>query len=525
MIKIKPILLLFLVSLIPRLLFLDHLPPSLNWDEVSHGYNAYSILKTAKDEWGSTLPLIFRAYGDYKLPLYIYLTIPFVYLFGLNTLSVKLVSIIAGSLIPVVVYFISKKYLQSKTAFLTALITSFSPWAIFTSRIALEANLFVLLLLFSFYLILQKKYVLSTVIYSFSLFTYNSSRVYLPFYLLLLIFSIVSNKFPLKKNFFYFSFFFMSLLLVLTQTLNPEGQARYKWVSILDSGAINQINELRSEYPRIFVNKVTYFIYKAGGNYLSHFHPKYIFSEGSSNYQFNIPNFYLIHPLFFPLLILGLYRLLKTRSVNHKVLLLFLLIAPIPSAITRDAPHILRSLAFLPVTTLIIGLGIDFVSQKTKLHPPLIFLILATLAFSQFQFWKSYKTYRHNYSQSWQYGYQQAIEFAKPLYHDYDEIIITKNYGEPHEFVLFYFPWPPQKYQSEDKNWSYHTDWYWVDSFDKFTFLNDWEIPDKLDGFHVKNTLLITTPSNYNPEFYTLLSTINFLDGTPAFDILKSNEN
>jgi len=32
----------------------------LNWDEVSHGYNAYSILKTGKDEWGKTFPLIFH---------------------------------------------------------------------------------------------------------------------------------------------------------------------------------------------------------------------------------------------------------------------------------------------------------------------------------------------------------------------------------------------------------------------------------------------------------------------------------
>ncbi|MBU2577901.1 hypothetical protein KKA69_03645, partial [Patescibacteria group bacterium] len=71
--KILLVLILFF-SFLVRIYSLEKIPPSLNWDEVSHGYNAYSIIKTGKDEWGITLPLIFRAYGDYKLPFYIYLT-------------------------------------------------------------------------------------------------------------------------------------------------------------------------------------------------------------------------------------------------------------------------------------------------------------------------------------------------------------------------------------------------------------------------------------------------------------------
>ncbi|MEK7118952.1 MAG: glycosyl transferase, partial [Patescibacteria group bacterium] len=50
------------------------IPPSLSWDEVSIGYNAYSILKTGRDEFGRFLPLdAFVAYGDYKPVLPIYL--------------------------------------------------------------------------------------------------------------------------------------------------------------------------------------------------------------------------------------------------------------------------------------------------------------------------------------------------------------------------------------------------------------------------------------------------------------------
>jgi hypothetical protein len=37
-------------------------PGSLNWDEVSLGYNAYSLAQTGHDEWGVVLPNIFRAF-------------------------------------------------------------------------------------------------------------------------------------------------------------------------------------------------------------------------------------------------------------------------------------------------------------------------------------------------------------------------------------------------------------------------------------------------------------------------------
>ena len=70
----KILLLVLLLASVLRFSVISKVPPSLNWDEVSHGYNAYSILKTGKDEWGVLLPTIFRAYGDYKLPVYIYIT-------------------------------------------------------------------------------------------------------------------------------------------------------------------------------------------------------------------------------------------------------------------------------------------------------------------------------------------------------------------------------------------------------------------------------------------------------------------
>jgi len=515
---------ILLIGFLCRILFINQLPPSLNWDEVSHGYNAYSILKTGKDEWGISFPTIFRCFGDFKLPLYIYLSIPSIFIFGLNQFSIRLLSILAGTITPLIIYLILKKLTKPKSyiPYFGLLITSLSPGLIFLSRIALEANLFMLLFCLSIYFLITKKYFWSSFIYGLSLFTYNSSRVLLPFYLVSLIYFIVSTKYNFKKSFYKFLPFILFVGLATFQTLNQSGQARYQWVSILDSGSINRINELRQNYPRFIINKATYFIFTAGKNYLNHFNPKFIFFNGGSHYQFSIPNFYIISPLFIPFLLLGLIYILKNiKQKEFQLILFFWLMSPLPSSITRDAPHILRSIIFIPFTITIISLGFIYLNQKHSKISCLYLLI--TLLIGQYFFWPKYINYSKEYSSSWQYGYQQAVNFIKEKYNEYPQIVFTKRYGEAHEFVLFYWPWNPSVYQNDKKiDWDYHANWYWVNAFDKFKFVNDWEIKEKTQNINSK-TLLITSPNNYNSKNSQLIKTIYFQNGKVAFEIVEIN--
>ena len=116
--------------------------------------------------------------------------------------------------------------------------------------------------------------------------------------------------------------------------------------------------------------------------------------------------------------------------------------------------------------------------------------------------------------------------YIQTCYHDYDRIFITKKYGEPHEFLLFYLAWDPEKYRTDPNLVRYFkTDWHWVDSFDKFVFVNDWEIKKILQYSNTPMSqklkmLLITSPENY-PAGWSKIKTIDFLDGSSAFEILK----
>ena len=89
-------------------------PPHLTIDEVAIGYNAFSILRTGKDEWGTTFPISFRSVGDYKAPILIYLTVPFIKVFGLTELAVRLPVAIFSALSVFLFWILVSKYIFNK---------------------------------------------------------------------------------------------------------------------------------------------------------------------------------------------------------------------------------------------------------------------------------------------------------------------------------------------------------------------------------------------------------------------------
>ena len=118
-----------LIAFVLRISNVDSLPPALNWDEVSHGYNAWSILKTAKDEWGKLFPIIFKAYGDFKLPVYIYVTALFEFVFGLNSWAVRLPSVLAGVGTVFFTYYLVRELFEKKVSGLLYYQHFWFPWS------------------------------------------------------------------------------------------------------------------------------------------------------------------------------------------------------------------------------------------------------------------------------------------------------------------------------------------------------------------------------------------------------------
>ena len=514
-----------------RIFRLDSIPPSLNWDEVSIGYNAFSILQTGKDEWGENFPLSFRAFGDYKLPGYIYFDTIFIALFGLNEWGVRLPSAFLGIGFIILIFLTFRKLTNTNTGLWGMFLASILPWSLIVSRIGLEAHLSLFLTTLGFYMFLlglEKKFWLtvSALIFGLTIFSYNSSRVVTPLLILVLIFFYKKEFFQQRKVALISLIIFLVFFSVtLPKAIQQDSSARYRWITILDEGAILRINELRgnsnlpSGIKSILYNKVTYFIPEVVKNYVSHFSPKFLFLQGGSNYQFSIPGSGLLYLVLAPALILGLLQILRLRQKWQLVILSWLLISIIPAAITRDSPHPLRSIMAMTPLLIISSLGINQI-LKFKNSRYLVVGIIVILMASLYLFWQNYSNdYTKNYSWSWQYGYSNVVDFVKNEGSKFDKIFITKKYGEPHEFFLFYLKIDPQKYQTDQSLVRYQkSDWFWADRFDKFIFINDWEVKEKA----ICNTkcLLITSPGNY-PQGSKLLDKVSFLDGKEAFDIVE----
>ena len=101
--KYIPIALIISLAFFLRIYQIASSPPGLYSDETSYGYNAYSLLKTGKDEYGKSWPMTFKSFGDFKPPMTAWLTIPSIAVFGLNEFSVRLPSVLAGTITVLIV--------------------------------------------------------------------------------------------------------------------------------------------------------------------------------------------------------------------------------------------------------------------------------------------------------------------------------------------------------------------------------------------------------------------------------------
>lgn len=522
------------------------IPPSLNWDEVSIGYNAYSVLKTGRDEWGKSFPVHFKAYGEYKLPLQIYISIPAIVAFGLNEFGVRITPVIYGTLTVLAVFFLAKEIFGSSLAGLfSALFLAVSPWHIQLTRASFESSLAAFWVTLGILFLIkgfkqQRWFVVSMIPFALSIFTYNSARIFTPLFLLAVLFLYWKTLIRFKKVLLVSAIFFAFLLLPLTPfLLSGDRSARYKLVSITDeAGLIPRINENRGSsklpqpLPRLVHNKVTYLSFYFVRNYLAHFTSQFLFISGAPHKQHHVQNMGQLYYFQAPFLFIGLIWLFKYSNRFRWLLAVWVLLAFIPVSATNDSiPHALRTLIASPFYQIVSGYGFYLSYKYLRGKRPVLrmgiftALLIVMMINLQNYLYNYYVVYPKSYSRDWQYGYKQVTEYIKKHYNQYDEIVFSRLYGEPHMFTLFFLSYDPAKYQNDPNLVRYEThNWVWVLRFDKFYFpdLGDegTQFTDIVKSNLGKRLLFVGRESDFPKEIPRLL-TVNFLNGQNAFSIVE----
>lgn len=524
----------------------QEIPPSLNWDEVSIAYNAYSILKTGKDEWGQFLPVHFKAYGEYKLPAQIYISIPGIAIFGLNEMGVRITPVIYGTLTVLVMFFLGKELFENNLlGLISAFLLAISPWHIQLTRASFESSLATLFITLGMWFLVKgftkkKWFIFSMIPFALSIFTYNSARIFTPIFLISFAL-LYKNIFIRSKKIILFSLIlFTILLLPLTPFLfSGERSARYKLVSITDDpGLIPRINENRghSNLPqplsRLIHNKYTYVTFYFTKNYLAHFTPQFLFISGAPHKQHHVQNMGELYYFQAPFLLLGLAALFYLKHKFRGLLVAWLLLAFVPVSITNDSiPHALRTLIAAPFYQLISAYGfiisLGWIKErkaviKMSAGVLLMIIIAASLKYYLNQY---YNVYPKMYSRDWQYGYKQVVDYIGKHKNEYDEIVFTRHFGEPHMFTLFFLNYDPLRYQNDPNLVRFETyDWVRVLRFDKFYFpdLGDkgTQYEDIIKQNPGKKMLFIGKSGDFPKDKQKFL-TVNFLNGDEASEVVE----
>jgi len=538
------IIILFLAALL-RFYQITNVPPSTQWDETAIGYNAYSILKTGRDEYGQFLPLVFKSFGDYKPGLYIYLTVPSVAIFGLNELAVRIPSALAGIASVWLIYLVSLLLFKKKPlALFISFALAMSPWQMHFSRGGWEANLalfLVLLGLLSFLKAEKKpKYLYpSAIAFGLSFLSYQGSKVFVPLLLLgLLIFFFKKIKTLSIKSIIISLFLLFLVASPSFLTILTWGGGRLKTMSLFSyPRSENEIQHILNKdnhnlfYFNLFHSEGLSFVTRFVERYFNHFSGRFLFFEGDWSSLRHGPSYNGVLYLFdFFLILFGLYFLVRLNTRESKFIWFWLFIAPLPAAITRDSIQGVRSLNMVLPLMILVGCGFYqlflWLQKQKKLFSVCFSLLL--VVFYLFSVAYYLEQYFYHYplqsSKDWQYGYQQIIQKVYPLRNNYQKIVFTSEYGQPYIYWLFYGQYPPSDYQAKARLTENPSgDVGKVEKLDNVEFRSVNFDGDK----NLSKSLLIGTEmeiplEKIDYDKQRILEEIKFLDGKIAFRIVEN---
>lgn len=458
---------ILVVASLLRLPYLNTHMPSLYGDEIAIGYNAYSIVKTGRDEFGKFMPLQFQSWGDQKNPVYIY-AVAFVQLFtGATSASIRIPSALAGIL---AVYFTYRLVMLLKlgkeTALFSAFLLALTPWHIHVSRGGYEANLALTLGLGSVVYLLEHKHIRSSILLVLSVYTYYTTKMFAPILLMSVwIWAFWGQKKAIwQKSFLrYWGLAFMLVIPLIYLALFENGQARFAAINIFtDKTAVTRVIRDRNFFPdskslmaKVMENTYVYNFLDFTAYYFDNFSGQFLFVGGDSNLRYGLENHGMLYLIDAPLILIGILLLYDKNKKVWVLLMGWLLLAPLPTALVGKA-YGLRSLAMLPILQVFAAytLAQFFLwAKKTKIRSICYILVLLFYLLSVTNWLVRYIYQYPSYGRYWYDSTMfESLQFAKQRENQYDQIIITQSYGEESMYYAFYNQIDPRVYRQAKDN-------------------------------------------------------------------------
>lgn len=369
---------LLAVSLLACIVYfaeVSHNSPGFFVDEASIAYNAHTISQSGVDEYGESFPLYFRAFGEYKNPVFIYLLAALFHFTGPSVFVGRLLSAILGMIAALLLGLLATRVTKKRWAgpliFLAVLLT---PWAFEISRLVFEVSIFpallagFLLLLYKASLRAEWSWRIATglgALLGLMTYTYSIGRLLAPLFALGLAFFFTRSR----RRGVILTWIVFAVMLVPLATFNLRHPGalseRYKFVTYVKPGDTNTQIVLR-------------FVKNYGGN----FGPGNWFLKGDPEPRHHLQWYGSLLLGMVLLATIGLVVVLRRhwREAWWRFILYGLAVAPVPASLTLDHFHTLRLIA-LPIFLFVLMMpAIRFLSADTSPRPRARRALLATLA-------------------------------------------------------------------------------------------------------------------------------------------------
>lgn len=526
--KIILLITIVIIAAILRFYQINTNPPSMSWDEVAYGYNAYALGTDGKDEFGRVFPHDYlESFGDFKPPMYAYLDILPVKVFGLTVLATRFPSALLGTLTVLMTFFATtrlfrgfgKKEDEKKmwgftssdiVGLLAAFFLALSPWHVMLSRAGWEANVATFFLVTGLWLFLKAVadnmwYLsLSAVSFIAAVYTFNTSRVFGPLIIVVLAIFFWKKLWLHKKQTLVAALIGLCILLpTLPHLLSPQAKLRFQEVNIFSDSSVvktsNQeiANDHNTELSKVIHNRRVLF----GLDFLKHYFDnlsfRFLFIEGDGNPKFSVQDIGQMYLWDLPFLIVGVLYLFRKKQGFWYIIPLWMVLGIIPAATARETPHALRIETTLPTFQIFTAYGLytfltsEWFGNVKKSFKPIIIGVLALLLLGNVTYFLHdlFIHYPLKTSGTWLYGYEQSIGYVQQVQNKYKEIDMTQELGRPYIYYLFYMKTPPQEFRTTA---IIHRDTFGfvnIEGFGKYRF------PEKMPGTLEAGVLYINVPS------------------------------
>lgn len=443
-------------------------PPEAFFDEADTGYQAYSLLNSGRDYLGNFLPIHPESFADRRPGFYVYNLIPIVAIFGLNTFSIRILSCFYGVLTILLFYWIGKKLTFSNkedsrelTGLSVALIAAILPWHIHYSRIGFDvtALLFFLSLSLGFYLAWssthRKKYLLLFILPALiSLYIYSTAKIFIPILLSLLLILNRKSIINLPKKTLLMLLLIGSLFILPVSLDTIQGAGRERASILLIFSDINlQSKSLHLRYlssfsslnqlSKVYLAPIVVFFRQIGINYFSAFSPQFLIFDGDPNPRHSLPAAGTIGITIFLLFIIGSVKAISSGFFKrYPEILIFLLLSPLPAALTKDgSSHATRLFIMVIPIVLIAGLGLTLLISQTYKFKKIILLILLfsiTWEVSRDQFIRNI-IYPKSSQKDLYVGWRENVTKLASLEKSYNYVLVDTADGLPAQIYFAYY--------------------------------------------------------------------------------------